>query len=120
MSPLRRLLVGATLLAGPLPGGAQPAGAEPARVHRVAPGETLSHIALHNLGDPSLWPAIYEANRDRIKDPSVIYPGQELAVPELDPARREAVRREAHARNGPGNGVSAGRNGHATGAGNGP
>jgi len=74
--------------------------AESVRTHFVATGETLTHIALYRLGDPSLWPAIYEANRDQIKDPSLIYPGQELAIPSLDPARREAARREANARNG--------------------
>ena len=76
------------------------AAADQARVHRVRPGETLSHVALTNLGNPAFWPIIYEANRDQIKDPSVIYPGQELAIPELDPARRESLLRESHARNG--------------------
>ncbi len=75
------------------------AGAGTVRIHEVRPGETLSHVALYNFGNPAFWPAIYEANRDQIKDPSVIYPGQQLAIPELDPARREALRRENHARN---------------------
>jgi hypothetical protein len=35
------------------------------------------------------------ANRDRIKDPARIYPGQRLAVPELDPESMASVRREA-------------------------
>lgn len=76
------------------------AGAGKVRIHQVRPGETLSHVALYNFGNPVFWPVIYEANRDQIKDPSVIYPGQQLAIPELDPDRRESLRRESHARNG--------------------
>ena len=76
------------------------AGAGKTRIHEVRRGETLSHVALYNFGNPAFWPAIYEANRDQIKDPSVIYPGQRLAITELDPARREALLRENHARNG--------------------
>jgi nucleoid-associated protein YgaU len=50
--------------------------------HIVKPGETLWQIAGH-LGDPFLWPALYRANRDQIKDPSILYPGQVLTIPEL-------------------------------------
>ena len=90
MSGRRRggLLLGALLLMG--------AGPERApRIHEVRPGETLSHIALYAFGDPMLWPAIYEANRDQIKDPSRVYPGQQLEIPEIDPDQVDAVRREA-------------------------
>ena len=93
-----RGLLGATVLCTVLP-GVVPAEGE-ARIHEVRPGETLWAIAETTVGDPTLWPALYLANRDQIKDPSVIYPGQELAIPELDPARREAARRQAQARNG--------------------
>ena len=91
---LRLLVAGCVLF------GAEAGLGESSRTHRVRVGETLSHVALYNFGDPALWPAVYEANRDQIKDPSVIYPGQELAIPELDPARREAARRQARTRNG--------------------
>jgi nucleoid-associated protein YgaU len=63
--------------------------------HRVEPGDTLTSIALETLGDASLWPAIYLANRDQIKDPSRVYPGQLLSIPRVPPPEREAVRREA-------------------------
>ena len=66
-----------------------------ARTDEVRPGDTLSDIALRNFGDASLWPAIYLANRDRIKDPARVYPGQRLAIPDLPPDRRAAVREEA-------------------------
>jgi nucleoid-associated protein YgaU len=52
------------------------------KVHVVRPGESLSTIARSELGDLALWPVLYRANRDRIKDPTRIYPGQELTIPE--------------------------------------
>lgn len=79
-------------LAGP------PAAASPSGLHEVKPGETLALIAGRALGDSRLWPAIYAANRDRIKDPARVYPGQQLAIPALSEGEREAARREAEAR----------------------
>ena len=67
------------------------AGAE--RVHVVQPGETLWHIAAQVAGDPHLWPQLYRANRDQIVDPSRLYPGQVLSIPDFqnDAAETEAV-----------------------------
>ncbi len=67
----------------------------PAAFHEVQPGETLWRIAADRIGDPFLWPALYRANRDQIKNPSLVYPGQRLAIPHLDAAAREALRRES-------------------------
>jgi nucleoid-associated protein YgaU len=52
------------------------------KLHVVQPGESLATIAQDELGDIALWPLLYRANRDRIKDPARIYPGQELTIPE--------------------------------------
>ncbi len=52
------------------------------RVHEVKPGETLSHIAQKFYGNANEWRKIYEANKDVIKNPSLIYPGQKLVIPE--------------------------------------
>jgi nucleoid-associated protein YgaU len=65
------------------------------RVHTVKPGETLWTIARTTVGDGVFWPALYAANRDRIKDPARVYPGQQLEIPHLDEARRAELRREA-------------------------
>jgi len=73
------------------------AAAAPAAFHDVRNGDTLATIAATTLGDPSLWPALYRANRDQIRDPARLYPGQRLEIPTLSPAEREAVRREAKA-----------------------
>ena len=52
-------------------------------VHVVRPGETLWQIAALLSGDPDRWPELYRANRDQIRDPSRLYPGQRLAIPEF-------------------------------------
>ena len=50
--------------------------------HRtVEPGDTLSSLANAAYGDPSLWPAIFEANRLQIADPDLISVGQVLRIP---------------------------------------
>ncbi len=49
----------------------------------VIPGDCLWKIAgftwIYN--DPLQWPKIYKANKDKIKDPDLIYPGQILSIP---------------------------------------
>ncbi|MCT2538680.1 LysM peptidoglycan-binding domain-containing protein [Sedimentimonas flavescens] len=62
-----------------------PAGAEPKRGTRmitIEPGNTLWAIARENYGDPYLYVRLFEANRDQIRDPDLIYPGQVFAIPE--------------------------------------
>ena len=49
--------------------------------HVVQQGETLSKIATHYYGDSNLYPKIFEANRDILKDPDVIRVGQKLRIP---------------------------------------
>jgi nucleoid-associated protein YgaU len=70
----------------------------PRGLYEVQRGETLGEIAHATLGDASLWPALYRANRDQIRDPKRLYPGQKLAIPTLSPAQRDAARREAQVR----------------------
>ena len=55
--------------------------------HEVVKGNTLWDLAGHYLGNPFRWPLIYEANRDRIKDPHWIYPGQIFIIPGLEGVR---------------------------------
>lgn len=50
--------------------------------YTVVKGDSLSRIAKQQYGDASKWRTIYEANRDLIKDPDLIYPGQSLKIPE--------------------------------------
>ncbi len=52
-------------------------------VHIVRAGETLWRISASRkgYGAGSEWRRIYEANRGRVRDPDLIYPGQELFIP---------------------------------------
>ena len=49
----------------------------------VQKGDSLSRIAKEKYGNANQWPKIYEANKDLIKDPDLIYPGQTLKIPTL-------------------------------------
>jgi nucleoid-associated protein YgaU len=51
------------------------------RTYVVVKGDTLSGIAKREYGNANKWPTIYEANKDVIKDPDLIYPGQQLRIP---------------------------------------
>ena len=51
------------------------------RTYTVVAGDTLSKIAKREYGDASKWHQIYEANRDTIKNPDLIYPGQTFKIP---------------------------------------
>lgn len=48
----------------------------------VQPGNTLWAIARENYGDGIQYVRVFEANRDLIRDPDLIYPGQVFTVPE--------------------------------------
>ena len=47
--------------------------------YTVAPGDSLSKIATKYQG--VTWQKIFEANRDQIKNPDLIHPGQKLRIP---------------------------------------
>lgn len=51
-------------------------------VKTVQPGATLWAIAREKYGDGVLFVKVFEANRDLIRDPNLIYPGQVFRVPE--------------------------------------
>lgn len=42
---------------------------------------TLWGIAQSQYGNGNLWPKIYDANKNQIKDPNLIYAGQKLVIP---------------------------------------
>jgi nucleoid-associated protein YgaU len=53
-----------------------------ARQYTVVEGDSLSKIAKDQYGNANKWRTIYEANRDLIKNPDLIYPGQSFRIPE--------------------------------------
>ena len=52
------------------------------RTYTVVKGDSLSKIAKQFYGNASQWKRIYEANKDVIKNPDLIYPGQTFTIPE--------------------------------------
>lgn len=50
----------------------------------VQPGNTLWAIARDRYGEGILYVQVFEANRDSIRNPDLIYPGQVFVLPELD------------------------------------
>jgi nucleoid-associated protein YgaU len=60
---------------------ATPASSFGGRTYIVVKGDSLSKIAKREYGDAMQWTRIYEANRESIKDPNLIYPGQTLRLP---------------------------------------
>lgn len=56
---------------------AEKAGGE--EVYEIKSGDSLSKIAKNYPG--MTWQKIYEANKDVIKDPNLIYPGQKIKIP---------------------------------------
>ena len=62
-------------------GSSSTASAGQGRTVTVKAGDSLSKIAKREFGDANKWPAIFEANRDKIKNPDLIHPGQVLALP---------------------------------------
>jgi NitT/TauT family transport system substrate-binding protein len=49
--------------------------------YTVKAGDTLSHLALRYYGDAFKWEKIYEANKERLKNPDYIYVGQTIVIP---------------------------------------
>jgi nucleoid-associated protein YgaU len=48
----------------------------------VQPGNTLWALARENYGEGIRYVQLFEANRDKIRDPDLIYPGQVFDIPE--------------------------------------
>jgi nucleoid-associated protein YgaU len=55
--------------------------AQKTRVYVVKSGDSLSKIAKAVYGDADRWQKIFEANKDKIKDPNAIQVGLKLRIP---------------------------------------
>ena len=51
------------------------------KIYEVKSGDTLSKIAKAEYDDANAYMKIFEANRDILKNPNLIYPGQKLRIP---------------------------------------
>lgn len=57
---------------------------EPGRVIIIQPGDYLWQIARERYGTGVQYTLIYEANREQIRDPDLIFPGQIFTVPTIN------------------------------------
>jgi hypothetical protein len=59
--------------------------------HTVVRGDTLWDLAETYYDDPFQWRRIWEANRDRVADPNLIFPDQVFAIPGREAAQVSEV-----------------------------
>ncbi len=55
-----------------------------AKFYEVKSGDSLSKIAQAEYGDPMKYTIIFEANKPMLKNPDMIFPGQQLRIPPLE------------------------------------
>ena len=65
---------------------------------RIVRGDNLWQISRRTYGDGKRYTVIYDANRDQIRDPDLIYPGQIFVMPkdstkDIPAADRQGARR---------------------------
>ncbi|MFQ5881075.1 MAG: LysM peptidoglycan-binding domain-containing protein [Candidatus Methylomirabilales bacterium] len=74
------VLIAATSLEAQEPRASPPAGSEATlpveALHQVQPTDNLHLLAAYYYGDARQWARIFETNRDAIKNPNLIHPGQ--------------------------------------------
>ncbi|WP_214630875.1 5'-nucleotidase C-terminal domain-containing protein [Paenibacillus agaridevorans] len=63
------------------PDGESTIPAEEVKTYTVTKGDTLYSIAKKTLNDGRRWKQIYELNKNTIKNPNFIYPGQVIVLP---------------------------------------
>lgn len=63
------------------PAESSPAPKATGKTHTVVKGDTLWAIAKKYYGNGSQYPKIHNANKDKVKNPNLIYPGQVLTIP---------------------------------------
>ena len=59
-----------------------PPATEKVEYYEIVSGDTLSAIAKRYYGKASAYPRIFEANREVIKDPDLIFVGQKIRIPQ--------------------------------------
>ena len=62
-------------------GASSPAVARAISSKVVSRGDSLWRISRITYGDGARYALVYQANRDRIRNPNLIYPGQTLVIP---------------------------------------
>ncbi len=49
---------------------------------------------IDNYGDPFMWPKIWQANTEIIRNPDIIHPGQVLVIPQKTPKTEDEIKAE--------------------------
>jgi LysM repeat protein len=62
--------------------GASVTGGQSTRTYTVQAGDSLSKISKHFYANANDYMKIFEANRDQLRNPNEIKPGQQLVIPE--------------------------------------
>jgi LysM domain len=70
--------------------------AKGARVHIVEKGDTLWDLAARYLGNPFLWPQIWDENK-YIPNAHWIYPGDPIVITGMEPVSEEQIAKEVEA-----------------------
>ena len=58
-----------------------PAPAPDVEYYTIVSGDSLSKIAKNVYGNAMDYPKLFDANKEVIKDPDLIYPGQKIRIP---------------------------------------
>lgn len=66
-------------------------GQQPVGTHTVVGDDTLWDLAMRYYQNPFEWRVIYEANRDSIADPNLIFPNEVFVIPGLPGRQGETV-----------------------------
>jgi phage tail protein X len=62
-------------------------------IHKVVSSDSLVKLSKQYYGDETKWKIIYEANKDKIKSPDLLYTGLELMIPDITVSgKKEDVR----------------------------
>jgi LysM repeat protein len=64
--------------------------------YTVRPGDTLSSIAQRLFGHAGEWRRLYHANRSKVSDPNLIFPGEVLRVPHDPPGHGQHTDGNGH------------------------
>ena len=70
------------LVSAAVSGGSDTPGRPPIERITVQPGSTLWAIAREKYGEGIMYVEVFDANRDRIRNPDLIYPGQVFELPD--------------------------------------
>ena len=52
-------------------------------IHKVVSSDSLAKLSKEYYGDETKWKYIYEANKNKIRNPNVLYIGLELLIPDI-------------------------------------